>query len=46
MKSSDLFSHPQKAEFVPPNRGSDEPVKNPEFSDRPDRTSRSSASNS
>lgn len=46
MKSSDLFSHPQEAEFVAPDRGSDEPVKNPEFSDRPDRKSSSNSSNS
>ncbi|MCV7239912.1 hypothetical protein [Mycolicibacterium celeriflavum] len=39
MKSYDLFSHPQKPEFVSSEDDSDEPVTNPEFSDRPDRDS-------
>ena len=33
MESSDLFSHPQKPQFVSAERDSSEPVKNPEFSD-------------
>ncbi|MEO3761671.1 hypothetical protein ABGB19_25755 [Mycobacterium sp. B14F4] len=33
MESSDLFSHPQKPEFVSNKRSETEPVKNPEFSD-------------
>lgn len=37
MQSYDLFSHPQKPEFVSSQDDSAEPVTNPEFSDRPDR---------
>ena len=40
METSDLFSHPQKAEFVATNRTSDDPVQNPEFSDRDSRTNK------
>ena len=40
MESSDLFSHPQKAQFVATDRATDEPVQNPEFSDRDSRTNK------
>jgi hypothetical protein len=38
MKSSDLFSHPHKPEFVPDSERSAEPVQAPAFSDRNDST--------
>ena len=39
MKSSDLFSHPHQSEFTPNEGGSAEPVKNPVFSNTPQRDS-------
>lgn len=39
MKSSELFSHLDETEPTPNTGGSDEPVKNPVFSDQPQRNS-------
>jgi hypothetical protein len=39
MQSNDLFSHPQKPEFVANDDDSAEPVTAPVFSDRPERGS-------
>lgn len=39
MQSHDLFSHPQKPQFVASDDDSSEPVTNPVFSDRPERDS-------
>lgn len=41
MESFDLFSHPQKPEYVAENRDTTDAVANPVFSDRQDRTQRS-----
>lgn len=43
MESTDLFSHPQKPEFISTKRGSTEPVKNPEFSDENSRSAKHSS---
>ncbi|MCV7278376.1 hypothetical protein H7J88_01790 [Mycolicibacterium flavescens] len=39
MESSNLFSHPQKPEFVASDRDTSDPVADPVFSDRQDRKS-------